>query len=107
MVQYRYIVFTIKNYIIFNNNLDLINLIDTQIINKKEKIYGTDINVLWYNSKQPTYDYICEIDIFPHIYINEFESYVKEKIVQIQNYIKFNFEYFGLDWYIDYKIMSK
>ena len=53
MYQYRYIVFTIKNYKNFDDNIQLLNLIDKLITDKQECIYGTNIIVKWEKSTNP------------------------------------------------------
>ena len=101
-----YINISIKNYNNFDNNIELIKLIDNHLINKKEKIYGFDYEIKWTKSIIPIteYDYKCIIIFSGPFDLNIINKYVQNKFISIQNYIKFNFDKFGTNWSIDYEI---
>ena len=100
-----YINISIKNYNSFENNIELIKLIDVEIIDKNEIIYETNYNIDWkqvFNNNQ--YDYKCNIKYTDTIDLIIIDNFIKNKFKFIQNFIKFYYEKFGTDWTINYII---
>lgn len=101
MNKYKlYIKFKIINYNNFENNIKLIHLIDEYLINKKKYIYGTKYSAYWIKNLSNNNDYICETDY------NFFFDYIKNQFLMVQNYIKFNYDIFGINWYIKFEIIQ-
>ncbi len=101
----KFIIISIKNYRHIDDNIKLINLIDNQIINTNENIFGTDIQIFWDRSQNNQYDYKCEILGF-NIKSNSdlINEHIKNKFYFVQNFIKFNYDIFGTNWSIEYVI---
>ena len=103
-----YINFNIKKYAKIDDIIKIIDLIDNNM-NINEKIYGLSVmgyqmscHIQIYRSENTQYDYVCVIDNFCEVMIIE---YIDSKFKQIQNLIKFTYDKYGSDWYIDYKLL--
>jgi len=99
------IVFSIIRYKSFDDNIEIIKLLDLYFLDTYEQVYGTDIYAGWKKSDGMNYDYVCTI-YNPNVNFEKIKNYIKHKFAQAQNYIKFNYDTFGTEWYIDYKIIS-
>ena len=107
--------FSIKKFYSFEDNIELIKLIDDLMIHNDFILYTNfDSNLLlWSLSFCPNYDYFCELN---SDYINQLNislkkdinkiviNIVESKFKLIETTIKNFYQKFGLEWYIDYKI---
>jgi len=114
--------FTIKNYQSFENNTELIKLIDNLMIDNNlifEPI-SNEINIntpllLWSLSSASNYDYYCKLnlsyidnlnpDLKKDINKNIIFSNIKNKFKSVENMIKDLYQKYSSDWYIEYKIL--
>lgn len=107
MNKYKwYIKFNIINYNNFENNIKLIHLIDEYLINKKN--IDNEYNAHWIknlNNNICEIDYICETNYISETNYNFFYDYIKYQFSMVQNYIKKNYDIFGIDWYIKFEII--
>ena len=98
-----YINIKIINYDKFDQITKLIELIDNNIINQLDIIPQTTYNIIWSLSNN-IYDYKS---IIPSKYSDDLIiDYINNKILNIQDIIKYKFKNFGKDWSIDVKITN-
>ena len=98
-----YINIKILDYDKFDQIIKIIQLIDDIMINQLDILPQTTYNILWSLSNN-NYDYKS---IIPSIYSDDIIiNYINNKILSIQDIIKYKFKNFGKDWFIDVKITN-
>jgi hypothetical protein len=102
-----YININIKEYDNFEDNIELINLIDKDLILQNETIEEAGLIIKFLKSKKIIYDYECII-LSPHIHpdMNIVEDFIKKKFNNSQDKIKNKHKKFGQDWSIQYVIFD-
>jgi hypothetical protein len=116
MIEF-YISIRIIKYKSFEKIIELLNLIDEKVIWEKtidekvigennKNIFNTNYSIEWTRTIGTEYDYRCILITSDPIEFDmeKMNNYIKAKFNLIQNDIKFNYDYFGSDWTINFII---
>ncbi len=101
--KHWFINFNIKKYIKIDDIIDMIKLIDKEIC-IQENLLNENITIKINRSTDTLYDYKCETNIPCDMEL--IKTHLNFKFKQIINKIKFSYDEFGDEWYIDFNIVD-